>query len=252
VAVLRAPTLTSQNTYWFHKLVSSGSDLTEPTKLALLKAFPGLQIFENYGATESFNTSRLLPSDALRKQNSAGLPLPTQQVRVVSGEGRDMDVGEVGEIIVKGVAMFRGYLNSPENADRAIDDAGWFHTGDLAYKDEEGYLYIVGRSKDVIISGGENIYPREIEEVISQIGGVRECAVIGLKDDYWGETVCACVVAEPDGPDANTVIDACSKNLADYKKPRRVVFLEELPRNAAGKVLRKPLMEIVEAGLLQK
>jgi fatty-acyl-CoA synthase len=251
-AVLRTPVRTSRDTSSFRKLLSSGSALTEPTKLALLKAFPGLQIFENYGATESFNTSRLLPGDVLRKQNCAGLPLPTQQVRVVTSKGDEVGVREVGEIVVKGVAMFGGYLNPPANADCAIDDAGWFHTGDLAYMDEEGYLYIVGRSKDVIISGGENIYPREIEEVISQIAGVRECAVIGLKDEYWGETVCACVVVERGGPDANTVIDVCSKSLADYKKPRRVVFLEELPRNAAGKVLRKPLVETVEARVLQK
>jgi acyl-CoA synthetase (AMP-forming)/AMP-acid ligase II len=242
-AILRSPSLASRNTSSFRKLLSSGSALPERMKRSLLAAFPGLSIYENYGATESFNTARLLPSDVMRKENCAGLPLPTQQVRVVDKAGAEVAVGEIGEIIIRGPATFQGYLDPPAGAESVIDSDGWFHTGDLARRDDEGYLYIVGRSKEMIISGGENIYPREIEDVILAIPGVVECACVGLPDPYWGELVCACVVSSSPSVSGARIVEACTRELADYKKPRRVEFVDEIPRNAAGKILRRVLVE---------
>jgi len=243
-AVLQAPERASRDVRTFGKLLSSGSALPERTKHGLLAAFPGIAIFENYGATESFNTARLLPSDVLRKQNSAGLPIPTQQVRLVDREGQVVPRGSVGEIVVRGPTVFTGYFNPPAGTEPALDAEGWFRTGDLAREDDEGYLYIVGRAKEMILSGGENIYPREIEEVLKAIPGVADCACIGLPDPYWGEVVCACIVRTGDAPAAQDVIAVCAKELSDYKKPRQVVFLDELPRNAAGKVVRGVLTKV--------
>ena len=245
-AILSSPALADHDTRSFRKLLSSGSALSEPLKHALQSTFPEIEIFENYGATESFNSTRLLPADTRRKQSCAGLPIPSQQVRIVDTDNEDVPVGAVGEIIVKGPATFTGYLPSPEHAEDAIDPNGWFHTGDLGRFDEEGYVYVVGRAKEMIISGGENILPKEIEDTILELSGVKECAVVGIPDSYWGETVCAIIVPDEEVEFTNeSIIEHCSKYLADYKKPRRVEFRDSLPRNPAGKVVKAKLKESI-------
>ena len=149
----------------------------------------------------------------------------------------------MGEIIVKGDNVMKGYWKLPEETAETIKN-GWLHTGDMATVDEDGYVFIVDRKKDMIISGGENIYPREIEEVLYSHPSILEAAVIGVPDEDWGESVKAFVVLkEGEKASEQEIIDFCKKNLASYKKPKFVEFLDVLPRSAAGKVLKKELRE---------
>jgi len=242
-AILRSLQLPARDTASFRAMMSSGSSLPERTKLGLLKAFPGLRLFENYGATETFNSLRLLPRDTLRKHNCVGVPVLTQHVRLVDRVGRDVVGDAVGEITVRGPAVLPGYHNPPAGTGPAVDENGWFRTGDLAQRDAEGYYYIVGRSKEMIISGGENIYPAEIEDIINGMDGVAECAVVGLPDDYWGELVCAFVVRRRPDLTEDQVTSACTQKLARYKCPRKVTFIEAIPRNSAGKIVRRALTQ---------
>jgi fatty-acyl-CoA synthase len=202
-----------------------------------------MQLFENYGATESFNSLRLSPVDTRRKVACVGLPVLTQQVRLVTGSGQEASVEEVGEIWVRGPTVLTNYHKPAPDLPPAVDEQGWFHTGDLARRDEEGYFYIVGRSKEMIISGGENIYPSEIEDVISSVPGVAECAVVGQSDEYWGEIVSAYVVRSKPDLSEEAITEICVEQLARYKRPRMVTFIDALPRNAAGKVMRRLLVK---------
>lgn len=181
-----------------------------------------------------------LPVDVLR---SVGRELPLSAVRVVNDGMEDVAVGEVGELVIRGDQVMQGYWNN-ETATQEAFAGGWFHSGDLARWDEAGYLYIVDRKKDMILTGGENVYSREVEEVLYLHPGVAEAAVIGVPDPVWGENVVACIqnragftLTEAD------IIDHCRNYLAGYKKPKRVVFVDELPRNAAGKILKRELRD---------
>jgi acyl-CoA synthetase (AMP-forming)/AMP-acid ligase II len=243
-AILKSPELHLRRTDSFRTMMSSGSLLPEKTRLQLHGAFPGIRVFENYGATETFNSLRLAPRDFLRKPTSAGVPVLTQQVRLLTKAGREAAVGEVGELLVRGPAVLTEYYRAPSGSAPALDAEGWFHTGDLAQQDADGFYSIVGRSSEMIISGGENIYPREIEEVIEALPSVIECAVVGLPDDYWGELVCAYVVRSDGNLSEGDVTEQCARLLAGYKRPRKVFFIERLPRNAAGKVVRGELRKM--------
>jgi acyl-CoA synthetase (AMP-forming)/AMP-acid ligase II len=153
----------------------------------------------------------------------------------------DVAVGQVGEIVYRGPNMFKGYYKNPEGTAEAFH-GGWFHSGDLVRRDEEGFIYIVDRKKDMIISGGENIYPAEVEAVLYSHPKILEAAVIGVPDPQWGEAVKAFVVLrEGQQLTAEEVIAHCTENLARYKRPRYVEFMKALPRNAAGKVLKREL-----------
>jgi fatty-acyl-CoA synthase len=240
-AIVKSAELRMRRTDSFRTMMSSGSLLPETTRLKLHAAFPGIRVFENYGATETFNSLRLAARDFLRKPLSAGVPVLTQQVRLLTNAGREAAAGEVGEILVRGPAVLTEYHRAPSGSAPALDAAGWFHTGDLAQRDEDGFYSIVGRLSEMIISGGENIYPREIEEVIAALPAVVECAVAGLPDEYWGEIVCAYVVRSDVTVSEAAVTEHCARLLARYKRPRRVFFIERLPRNAAGKVVRGAL-----------
>jgi acyl-CoA synthetase (AMP-forming)/AMP-acid ligase II len=178
-----------------------------------------------------------------------GQPFPATSIRLVDDEGRDVRAGEVGEVLVRSPYLFNGYWNRPEETERAFRD-GWLATGDLGRQDEEGYLYLVDRRDDKIVSGGVNIYPREIEEVLARHPSVLEVAVFGIPDDFWGEAVHA-VVARRAGADVSAdelLRFGEAQQLARFKLPKAIDFAAALPRNAAGKVLRRELREPFWAG----
>ncbi|ABG03329.1 AMP-dependent synthetase and ligase [Rubrobacter xylanophilus DSM 9941] len=211
----------------------------------MAEAFPSVEIVNAFGQTEmSSNTTFLKGEDAVRKMGSVGLPAVNVEVRIVDDENRDVPEGEVGEIVYRGPTVFKGYHNDPEATAEAFE-GGWFHSGDLVRRDGEGYIYVVDRKKDMFISGGENIYPAEVERVISTHPAVAEVAVIGVPHEKWGETPKALVVPrEGQRLTREEVIEHCRKHLAGYKKPTYVAFVEELPRNAAGKVLKRELRRL--------
>jgi acyl-CoA synthetase (AMP-forming)/AMP-acid ligase II len=181
------------------------------------------------------------PEHLVRRLGSAGRPVVGVEVRVVDPEGNDCAPGVVGEIIGTGKNVMKGYHKLPEETKAAIRN-GWYYTGDMGYLDEYGYLYIADRKKDMIISGGENIYPREVEEAILLMDQVQEVAVIGVPDDAWGESVKAIVVKAQDAElTEEIVIEHCKANIASFKKPKSVEFVDMLPRSALGKVLKHEL-----------
>jgi acyl-CoA synthetase (AMP-forming)/AMP-acid ligase II len=182
--------------------------------------------------------------DSLRKLGSVGRPIAGVVARIVDEDGEEVRRGEVGELVYRGAQVMRGYWRRPE-ADAETFAGGWFHSGDLLREDEEGYLYVVDRKKDMIISGGENVYPAEVERVLAAHPSVADVAVIGVPHPRWVETPLAIVVPNHGiAPDAGALLAHCREHLAGYKKPSAVVFVAELPRNAAGKVLKRELREL--------
>ncbi len=194
----------------------------------------GVPVVQTYGLTETASqVATLAPADALRKLGSAGQPLLPTELRIASAGS-----GDIGEILVRGPTVMRGYINRPEETALALRD-GWLYTGDLGYLDGEGYLYVVSRRHDLIISGGENIYPTEVESVLLAHPAVEEAAVVGVRDARWGHVPAAAVKLR-DGMAASEaeLIDFCRERLAGYKVPKLLRFAATLPRNAAGKLLR--------------
>jgi fatty-acyl-CoA synthase len=166
------------------------------------------------------------------------------EVRVVDEQNRPVASGIPGEIVARGPNVMKGYWNRAEATAEAIDAEGWFHTGDIGKHDEEGYFYVLDRKKDMVITGGENVYPAEVEAVLYKMPGIAEVGVIGLPDEKWGESVVAVVVAAPGMRlTAEQVIAFTDGRLARYKMPRRVEFLDALPRNPQGKLLKRVLRE---------
>ena len=181
--------------------------------------------------------------EAARKIGSAGKPLLHTAVKIVDENGKEVKKGEVGEILIKGPNITPGYWNNEEATKNSFID-GWLKTGDAAQMDEEGFIYIVDRQKDMYISGGENVYPAEIENVIYQLPQIAEAAIIGIPDDKWGETGLAFIVTkENEDISKDEIINHCLKNLAKFKIPKLVEFIDALPRNATGKVLKRTLRE---------
>jgi acyl-CoA synthetase (AMP-forming)/AMP-acid ligase II len=218
-----------------------------PATVSLLqdmaKTFPYADIISVFGQTEMSPVTTALPSEeAVRKIGSVGKPVPTIVARVVDSDMNDVLPGQVGEIVYRGPSLMAGYWHDPE-ATAAAFEGGWFHSGDLVRADDEGFLYVVDRKKDMIISGGENIYCAEVENVLAAHPGVLDVAVIGAKHDRWGETPVAVVVpADPAAPPTlEDLVDFTRDRLASYKKPTILVVLDELPRNAAGKVVKHEL-----------
>jgi acyl-CoA synthetase (AMP-forming)/AMP-acid ligase II len=223
---------------------SGAAPLPTQTRKAMIERFPGLMAYDCFGQTETGAlVSMLRPSEAARKAASVGRALPLVQIRVVDDEDRDVPVGEVGEAVYQGPNLMKEYYKNPEGTAQAFRN-GWFHSGDLVRQDEEGYLYVIDRKTDMIISGGENIYPAEVEEVLYQHPKILEAAVIGVYDEQWGEAVKAVVVPKPgETLTEEEVIDFCKEHLASYKKPKSVDFVDALPRNPAMKVLKTVLRE---------
>jgi fatty-acyl-CoA synthase len=206
----------------------------------------GIPLGQVYGATETGPVSIYLRiEDAMRKAGAAGKAALHGDIRLVDRIGRDCDAGEVGEIWVRAPNVMQGYWKDTPGSGF---EGGWFKTGDLARQDEEGFYWVVGRSKDMIISGGENIYPAEIENVLAECPDILEAAVIGMPDERWGEVVVAAVVKKPDSAlEAAGIIHLLAGRLARFKQPRRVVFLSSLPKNALGKIQKPALREAISA-----
>ena len=214
-----------------------------PRPLLEASAARGVPVLQTYGLSETASQVATLSSaDALRKLGSAGLPLPgtTVRIEVATAEGASAEAvpGEIGEIVVSGPTVCAGYLGRPEATAEAIRD-GWLHTGDLGYLDEEGYLYVADRRDDLIVSGGENVYPAEVESALLAFAGVEECAVVGVPDERWGALVVAVVVHGSGALDVAAIDAHLRARLAAYKVPRRIeAAAEALPRTASGKVQR--------------
>jgi fatty-acyl-CoA synthase len=216
-----------------------------PTPISILQAWhrQGAIVQQAYGMTE---TSPLIlaidKEDAVRKAGAAGKPALNMEIRIASEDGTDVSSGTVGELWVKGPNITKGYWNQPELTTAAFAD-GWLRTGDAARVDDEGYYFIVDRWKDMYISGGENVYPAEVENVLHQNASIAEAAVIGIPDPRWGQVGRAIVVLKPGRDLSQTeVVAHCAANLSAYKLPRSVKFTNELPRNATGKV-HKPTLQ---------
>jgi O-succinylbenzoate-CoA ligase len=216
-----------------------------PVPLSLLQACDAqnLHVEQLYGLTEACGPGCVLMSaDVARKVGSAGKPFLFSEARVVDPDGKDCAPGVPGELIIKGRNVMREYWNLPEATAETLRD-GWLHTGDVATMDDEGFFYIVDRIKDMIISGGENIYPAEVEKVLAGLPGVSQVAVIGKSDEKWGEVPTAIIVRSAEGIDEEGVIAYCEGKLARYKTPKTVLFVDELPLTPTGKVQKRILRE---------
>jgi fatty-acyl-CoA synthase len=215
-----------------------------PMPVPLLKVWEerGVALQQGYGMTETSPAVLMLDrEDAARKAGSSGKPVLHTEVRIVRPDGSDAGVGELGELWVKGPNITPGYWNRPD-ANKASFTDGWLHTGDAARIDDEGFYYIVDRWKDMYISGGENVYPAEVENVLHQLAAIAEAAVIGIPSEQWGETGMAIVAVKPGHRISETEIHAhCEANLARFKRPRLIKFVDALPRNATGKI-HKPTL----------
>lgn len=207
------------------------------------KSRTGHAIIERYGMTETnMNTSNPLHGE--RRGGTVGPPLPGVEVRVVDADGTILSPGETGDLQVRGPNVFQGYWRMPEKTREDFTEDGFFDTGDKACISEDGYVSIVGRAKDMVITGGLNVYPKEIEQLLDDLDGVVESAVIGVPHADFGEAVVAVIVAAPDAVlDAQSIMDFCKAQVANFKVPKEVFLVEELPRNAMGKVQKNLLRE---------
>lgn len=216
--------------------ISAGAILPASLGRAFEDKF-AVPLLDGYGITETSTMVTMNPMSGAKPAGSCGLPLPGLAVRIVDpATSRDCDPDQEGELLVRGPNVMLGYLNKPEETGKALRD-GWYHTGDLARADRNGFLTIAGRIKEIIIRGGQNIAPAEIEEIVQQIDGIIDCAVVGLPDSRLGETVALFVVAR-DTPDINMILAHCRHYLSSYKVPAVIEAVEQIPRTGSGKIMR--------------
>jgi len=227
------------------RMVASGtSAMSEEQVRSIRESFPAEAMVIIYGSTEAGPVAMLRPPDVLRKPTSVGRPVVNVDVEVVDARGTAVADGEAGEILCRSDFLMLGYWKMPEATAEALRD-GWYHTGDLAVRDEEGFLHIAGRVKEMIKTGGENVFPAEVEAALLDHPGVREAAVFGVPDAEWGESVVAAIVPRNAGAvNENDLVDHVKAKIASYKKPRHVFFIDELPRTAAtGRVQKSVLRD---------
>ncbi len=226
------------------KLLCSSAPARKSMKLAIMECFPGVELYEGYGSTEAGIVTVLKPEDQLRKLGSIGYEsIGTDFIKIINAEGKEAGVGEVGELYSRGPMLFDGYYKLPEKT-AASFRGEWFSAGDMAKKDEDGFYQIVDRKDNMIITGGEHVYPSEVEEVIGCHPCVFDAAVISVSDDKWGEKVVAIVITKDD-VDEKTLIDYCKDKLASFKRPKQILFIQpdEMPRTPTGKILHRILRE---------
>jgi len=246
IALLDSPRFDARMLASLQMILSLGAPLAQPRKDQLNELLPG-RFHELYGLTEGFVTI-LDKTDALRKTGSVGCPPPFCAVRIVGDDGRDLPPGEAGEIVGRGPLAMQGYWNKPELTAETLRD-GWIHSGDIGYLDDEGYLYLIDRKKDMIDSGGVKIYPRDIEDIAACHPAIAEVAVFGIPHQSWGETPLAAVLLKHGGATAEELRDWINERVAArYQRVQGVVILPEFPRNAAGKTLKRDLRDPYWAG----
>ena len=244
IALLRSPLFDASKLGSLAKGYYGASIMPVEVLKELAARLPAVRLWNLYGQTEIAPLATMLgPDDQLRKPGSCGKAVLNVETRVVNDDMQDVAVGEVGEIVHRSPHLMLGYFNDPERT-AASFVGDWFHSGDLAVIDDEGFITVVDRKKDMIISGGLNVYPTEIENIIYQHSGVEQCAVIGVGDDYWVEVPCAIVIRKPRAAfDEAELIEFVRDRLAHFKAPKSVVFVDDLPVSAAGKVLKRELRQ---------
>lgn len=204
----------------------------------------GGEICEGWGLTEAGANNATNPIHGLKKVGSIGIPMKGTEMKIMDDEGKFLPGGQQGEIVIRGPQVMKGYWNKPEETAQVLRN-GWLHTGDVGYEDEDGYFWITDRKKDLIIKGGENISPRTVEEVLFAHPKISEAAVVGMRDDVYGENIKAFIVLKPDqAATAEEIIEYCKKNLTSFLTPKEVVFMQALPKNIMGKVLKKELRKM--------
>jgi acyl-CoA synthetase (AMP-forming)/AMP-acid ligase II len=240
IAMLNSPNFSSKALGSLEMVLSLGAPLHLKHKEALNQRLPG-RFYELYGLTEGFVTV-LDKFDYPVKPNSVGVPLPFSEMKILDAEGMEVGPGAVGEICGRGPILMTEYYKRPDLTEKAIVD-GWLHSGDLGYVDEDGFLYLVDRQKDMIISGGVNVYPRDIEEIIVQHPAVREAAVFGIPHEKWGESpLAAIVLREPKALSADALRDWINERVqAKFQRVSEVVLMADFPRNVAGKTLKREM-----------
>ena len=235
------------------KLLCSSAPVRKDMKLAIMEFFQGVELYEGYGSTEAGIVTVLKPEDQLRKLGSIGKEsLGTDRIKLLDENGDEVAVGNVGELYSRGPMMFDEYYKLPEKT-RSSFQGEWFSAGDMARKDEDGFYQIVDRKDNMIITGGENVYPSEVEEVVGAHECVFDCAVIGLPDDKWGEKVVAVVIPKDQRRDEITeemIMTCCKDQMAGYKRPKQIVFIseDEMPRTPTGKILHRKLRDKYSGG----
>jgi long-chain acyl-CoA synthetase len=247
VALLNSPNFDPAKLETLEMIGSVGAPLLREQKDALNRALPG-RFYELYGLTEGFMTilDKYHPAS---KIDSVGTPPPLMDIRIVNESGQDVPTGEIGEIVGRGPMLMSGYYKRPDLTAQAVRD-GWLFTGDLGYLDEDGFLYLVDRKKDLIISGGVNVYPRDIEEVIVQHPAVKEAAVLGVQSEKWGETpVAAVTLKQPDSISETELLDWVNAHVeARYQRISAVRIMADFPRSAAGKTLKRVMRDELWGG----
>jgi len=226
------------------KLLCSSAPVRKSMKMEIMDFFPGVELYEAYGSTEAGIVTVLKPEDQMLKLGSIGFEsLGTDFVKILNEEDEEVGVGEVGELYSRGPMLFGEYYKLPEKTVSSFKGE-WFSAGDMASRDEDGFYQIVDRKDNMIITGGEHVYPSEVEEIIGSHECVFDCAVIGLSDEKWGEKVVAVVIPKAE-VDEKTIMDCCREKMAGYKRPKKVIFIkeEEMPRTPTGKILHRILRE---------
>lgn len=217
-----------------------------PVPAEILKRFEqtfDCLVIEGFGLSESTCRSTFNPPDENRRPGSCGKPIGNE-MKIFDDSDNEVPDGELGEIVLRGENIFKGYYKNPEATAKAFAN-GWFHTGDIGYRDADGFFYIADRKSDMIIRGGENIYPREIDELLYTHPAVASAAVIGVPDDLYGEEVAAFVVVKDGSPTtADELIEFCRTHLADFKCPKSVHFVDDIPKGPTGKLLKRELAKL--------
>lgn len=235
------------------KLLCSSAPVTKKMKKEIMKFFPGVKLYEAYGSTEAGLVTILKPEEQLRKLGSIGYePVGTDCLKLLDDDGNEVDVGKVGELYSRGPMLFNEYYKMPEKTASSFRGE-WFSAGDMARRDKDGFYYLVDRKDNMIITGGEHVFPSEVQGIISTHPGVFDVAIIGLPHEKWGEQVVAIVVQKDNSKvDEKMIIEYCRDKMAGYKRPKQVIFIKdnEMPRTATGKILHRTLRERYSNGEL--